>query len=60
VSTESEQLATVLAMARVEPAETDLGPMATAFTTARENAALVYSVTAARYAEPGLIFPARP
>jgi hypothetical protein len=60
VSNESEQLATVLAMAGVQPLEADQGPMATAFTTARENAALVYSVTAARYDEPALIFSARP
>lgn len=60
MSNESEPLATVLALAGVEPAEAELVPMATAFGTTRENAALVYSVTAARYEEPGLIFSARP
>jgi hypothetical protein len=60
MSNESEQLAVVLAMAGVEPPESDLVPMATAFMTARENTALVYSVTAARYQEPALIFSARP
>jgi hypothetical protein len=60
MSKESEQLAAVLAMAGVEPLEPDLVPMATAFATARENAALVYTVTAARYEQPALIFSARP
>ncbi|MFG1621845.1 hypothetical protein [Kribbella sp. NPDC049227] len=60
MSNESDPLATVLALAGIEPAEAELVPMATAFVTARENAALVYSVTSARYEEPGLIFSARP
>jgi hypothetical protein len=60
MSTESEQLAMVLAMAGVEPIESDLGQMATAYSIARENSALVSSVTAARYEEPALIFSARP
>ena len=60
MTNESDRLATVLALAGVEPAEAELVPMATAFATARENAALVHSVSAARYDEPGLIFSARP
>jgi hypothetical protein len=60
MSPDSETLATVLALAGVEPAEAELAPMAAAFATARENAALVHAVTAARYEEPGLIFSARP
>jgi hypothetical protein len=60
MSNESEQLAMVLAMAGVEPIESDLEQMATAYSIARENSALVSSVTAARYEEPALIFSARP
>jgi hypothetical protein len=56
----AEPLATLLTLAGIEPAEAELLPMATAFATARENAALVHAVTAARYEEPGLIFSARP
>ncbi|HZX04752.1 hypothetical protein [Kribbella sp.] len=60
MSNESEQLTLVLAMAGVEPIAADLGPMATAYSIARENSALVASVAAARYEEPALIFSARP
>jgi hypothetical protein len=56
----TEPLTTLLALAEIEPAEAELAPMAAAFATARENAALVHAVTAARYEEPGLIFSARP
>jgi hypothetical protein len=55
-----EPLATVLALAGIEPEDVELVPMATAFATALDNAALVHSVAAARYEEPGLIFSARP
>lgn len=60
MSTESEAMTTVLALAGVEPDEAELAPMAAAFAVARENAALVHAVTAARYEEPGLSFSARP
>lgn len=60
MSTESEQFSTVLTMAGVEPAESDLGQLTTAFAIARENVALVNAVAAARYEEPALIFAARP
>jgi hypothetical protein len=60
MSTESEQFATVLTMAGVEPVESDLEQLTAAFAIARENVALINSVAAARYEEPALIFAARP
>jgi hypothetical protein len=60
MSTESEQFSTVLTMAGIAPAESDLGQLTMAFAIARENVALVNSVAAARYEEPALIFAARP
>ena len=54
-----DQLDVLLEMNDLEPAAEDREALLKAFATSREQAALVYAVTEARYEEPDLIFSAR-
>ncbi len=54
-----EQLDVVLAMNELVPVAEDRPALIKAFTTSREQAALLYAVADARYEEPDLIFSAR-
>jgi hypothetical protein len=59
MSSIEEQWAMVAEIGGIAPPAEDLEALLAAYTTGREQAALLHAVTAARYEEPGLVFAAK-
>ncbi|MCS5713183.1 hypothetical protein NVV95_01315 [Herbiconiux sp. CPCC 205716] len=51
---------TMLALARISPSEEEISGLIAGFAPARAAVRMLYAVPEARYAEPALVFRARP